>query len=106
MFPETQSITGIILQGREAQLIDQEEDLVCMAIASAPDGDSQTRRLVKKLEQTEQELEKLRQTFREDVYHKSPLLDTDSAAQVPMVTISKISLLSPTVEVLNKPCCH
>ncbi|XP_033640693.1 leucine-rich repeat and coiled-coil domain-containing protein 1-like [Asterias rubens] len=69
-------------KGREAQLIDQEEDLMCSAIATAPTKDAPTRHLVKSLEKKEQELEKLRQTFREDVYHKSPLLDTDSAAQV------------------------
>ena len=74
-------------QGREAQLIDQEEDLMCSAIATAPTKDAPTRHLVKSLEKKEQELEKLRQTFREDVYHKSPLLDTDSAAQVIFIFI-------------------
>ncbi|XP_038052578.1 protein KASH5-like [Patiria miniata] len=88
-------------KGREAQLIDQEEDLICMAIATAPAGDGQNRHLVKKLERTEQELEKLRQTFREDVYHKTPQLDTDSAAQVEILKSAVYYYLTDTQPEVN-----
>lgn len=70
-------------QGREAQLIEQEEDIVCNTLANP--GNAPNKQLATRLEKTEKQLDKLRQTFRDDTYNKGPHLGSDSEAQVELL---------------------
>ena len=70
-------------QGREAQLIEQEEDIVCNTLANP--GNAPNKQLATRLEKTEKQLDKLRQTFRDDTYNKGPQLGSDSEAQVELL---------------------
>ncbi len=48
-------------------------------------GNAPNKELVHRLEKTEKQLDKLRQTFRDEVYNKSPHLGSDSEAQVELL---------------------